>query len=47
MRLIKEFKRWMKATYRLGMGRSKDLRDKVDSKLKEAEAEFDDEMDWI
>ncbi len=47
MRLIKEFKRWLKANYRLSMDKSINLRDKIDSKIKKAEAEYDDEMDWI
>ena len=47
MRLIKEFKKWMKATYKMRIDKAKDLRDKVDSKIREAESEFDDDMDWI
>ena len=47
MRLIKEFKRWLKARYNLNMDKSKDIRDKIDSKLREADSEIDEEMDWI
>ena len=47
MKLIKEFKRWLKAHYRLRMDRILDLRDRIDSKIREAESEYDDEVDWI
>lgn len=36
-RLVKEFKRLLKAHYKPNLSRSKDLRDKADKKIKEIE----------
>ena len=43
MKLIQEFKKWLKARYKMNMNKSKDIRDKIDSKLREV----DEEIDWV
>ena len=43
MKILKEFKIWLKARYKPNLDRSKDLRDKLDKKIKIIEENLNNE----